>query len=530
MSISTYRIYGPWGVTRIDPTWTELNASDTWTTLSSKSGWMDFYTGGLTWAEVGASYTWAQLSDRFLWQDLTVGEIDAEEVSSIRIERKLSDVFGRHRIAKAHLVLDNHNGTFSPGVNSAMRPNRPISVHAELDTGSVHQLFTGTIESIQLDPRLGDRRILVEASDNAIKLRNVVQQIIRENSTVTSLYSDVAAGANIPRARMLIDTIADTPPVAYLDEQRASTAFDALKSAAASAMYPDGRGRLVVKDRNYDVNLAVTNSHDQFFSFQYALDVDRTVNVARMVDIGRRHTEISTVAWVDETIPINSGQTVMFNVRFVDPVTLDDDTPVNSIITPVQSADYVFTATQSEGAANVSSPLAVSVTGLALSAHVKIVNNGPQGFLEKFQIRGVPLSKISPVETVEVNSGSRESYDAREKMVESELYPNNLYTRTYAEWLVATYGDPQPEISWSLKNDGDNNVSYDLTDIITLTNTVAGVGSRHQIVGITHQITFAKKGIEHTTLYNSRASELKNYMILDDDPLGEIDSTRTLGF
>lgn len=498
-AISTYRIRGPWAT-------------------------------GPSWETLSTTYSWQQLSELFVWPDLTIGEIDAKDIESIRIERRMSDVFNRHRVAKAHLVLDNHLGTYSPGVNSSMRPNRPISVHAEIETGSVYQLFTGVIESIQLDPRLGARKLLIECSDNAVKLRNKTEQTIKENVPISSLYVSVAESAGIPRARMLVDAINEKVPVAFLDEQSAADAFEILKNTSASVMYPDGRGRLHVRDRNYDVNLTNVCSHGEFFSFDYELGTDRLVNVARIIGENRQPTEISTVAWIDEAISINSGERVNFNLVFVDPVTLEDRTPVNSIVSPVDSSDYVFTVTQSEDAVNVSSSLLVAVNLLALSAHVQIDNNGPAGYLRKFQIRGVPLVKQPPIETVGVNSASQIAYDDREREIESPIFPNRIFTKTYSEWLSETYGEPTPEIAWSLKNEDEHLLHHELGDIVTLTNTIAGVGSRYQVVGLTHQIVFTKNGVEHRTIHEARLSPLKNYLILDADPEGRLDADRTWGF
>lgn len=499
--ISTYRIYGPWAP-------------------------------GPSWADLSTTYTWAQLADRFTWADLTIGEVNPEDIESIRIERRMSDIFNRHRIAKAHVILDNHSGNFSPDVNSSMRPNRPIAIHAELDTGSVFPQFTGIIETIQLDPRLGARKISLECSDNSIKLKHKIELTTQEDINVGSLYIDAAKSAGIPRGKIIVDAIKEEAPVAFIDEMPASDAFEILKRTSATVMYPDGRGRLLVRDRNYDVGLSSVSSHGtdgEFFSFQYKMDTERVVNVARIIGEKRRSTEISTVAWIDQPIEIASGESASFNLLYVDPITLEDRTPVNSLITPVESSDYNFNIAVGDGT-DVSSNLTVDILPLALSAHVTVTNNGPGGFLSKFQIRGVPLQKQPPIESVSVNSNSMISYDAREMEIESSMYPSNLYAKNYGEWLVDVNGEPNPEVSWSIKNEGSHVVHHDLSDIITLVNTLTGINSAYQIIGITQHILFTKKGIEHRTIFDSRLLRAKSYLILDDATLGQLDSDRVLGF
>lgn len=524
-------------------TWQELADDWSWGALAAHS-WKDFFPvptyrvrAGFTpatWTEINSNYTWAQLSGSFFWPEINAGPVTDTDIKEIRFDRRIATLFERMTTGKADVLLVNDQQDYTPeaivGSNS-LKIGQVLAIKAVTHQDSVYSLFSGLIDRYSLRPALEARETLVQASDRSVLLRRTINMGLEVDTKISSLVSNVLSASGVNSEYWDVSGVVDDVSFAFFDQQSAGDAINEVIRAGAFFSYVSGAGRFTFRDRNFDFALDADASYTEFSKLNYALSDERILNDVRVSGQPRKASDVSTVAWLEDTVTLPaSGGTVSFFLEFLDPDTLERQTPVNSLVTPVSSSDYLAFANSDGTGTILNSQLAVAVTPFAMTAFSTITNNGGvDAFLSKYQLRGIPLKKLPSFTARTQNTSSQNVYDVKAFDLENDLIPTVLKATDYSNYLTSRWKDPRAEISIGLVNEWPDLLQRELLDRLTVINSVTRVGSDFLVSGLEHTIVF-DAGVQHQVEFDLLLSDLQNYLILDDATRGKLDGINLLGF
>lgn len=495
-----------------------------------------FAGSGQTWDTLATSFSdWDSFQQAFTWPDFVGGEVPDEDVRRVQFDRSGGGALGRVEIGRGQFLLLNDRGQYSPnaGTPGEIDVNDYISVKAFTSAGTWFPLWAGHVDNVRISADLGRRTAAIQAFDVSRSLRDTINTGIQLGTPVTSLYNIVLDAAGIPRhMRNVPETLTEAPDYAYLDNVAAGNALAEISQAGYHRTYVDGLGNLRVIERHFDQTDTVQASYNQFLGLTFSV-IDNVINDARLeLQPRKQSTDVQTVAWIDTGNPqiIDPGQSLLLFLEYVDPDTLESPTPANSVITPVQSADFQTRAT-SFGGTLTTSDMLLEFTPFAQTALVKVTNQGSvTSFITKMQARGHSLQK-QPLNIIFSQAlDSQTTYGRHTFTLATDLFPTRFFALNYAEFLTQRFAYPQPQVSVTLKNVFDDLVTMDLLDRVTVTESVTVIASEFHIVGMDHDIKFERGG-EHSATYALQQAPVQNYLILDDATRGQLDTaSNVLGF
>lgn len=483
-----------------------------------------------TWQDLASHYTWGQLAATFTWADLsTMGGVPDKDVLEISYSRKVADLTERMEIGQADIVLDNERGVYSPdrGLRT-IRPNQPVAIKATYG-GSVHNLFTGFIDRLTVQPELGGRKVTLSCSDIAKRLRQTVSVPIGVNTRTTSLFTDIMTTAGIAVANRDIALVDDPIPAAYLSDITGGDALDLTMRSGAHYMAIPGNGKLTVRDRNFDMKLTTVASYSEYLALSYRLDEQSVFNDVRVTGEPRKATtDIRTIAWLDEVATVPGSSAIRFTLEYVDPDTQARPTPANSVVTPVASIDYIFNVQEDSSGLDLTTSLQVAVQVFATTAEVTVTNpNGTPARIVMFNLRGASLQKQPQFTAKTVSTDSQSLYGVKINEIQNDVIPTPLFAQGMADYLISTRKNPQPEISFRMKNEFPDLLKRELLERVHLVESLTGINSNYLLIEMDHAITF-DRGLEHAATYRVRLSDQKSYFILDNATAGTMDTDHNL--
>lgn len=411
-------------------------------------------------------------------------------------------------------------------------PYRKTVATATTD-GGIFGIFSGLIDSYSVDPNLGRESVGINATDRAKFLRRNINVPMTVDTKVSSLVTDVLSTSGIPVAHRDVDTaMVDNIPFSLLDNTTGGDALDTALRSGAHFTFVNQHGKVTVKDRNFDLLQTATSSYDnKFLNLGYVNDIQSIINDSRIVSEPRKvKTDVATLAWLEEIPKISAGATITFLLEYVDPDTLEKNTPANSIGTPVLSADIVMNSQPDEGGSFTHSDAAFTIFVFARTSLVDVTNNSSlDTFLTKFQLSGFSLQRQPAFERRGEDLTSQADFERRTFEVENNLIIKQQFAQDYADFIVSKKKNPLPNIVFSLKNEFPDNLKNELLDRVTLIESNTAVGTDFRILGIEHEVAVSR-GLEHVTRYSCELFDARSFLILDKDPEGKLDSGRTLGF
>jgi hypothetical protein len=101
------------------------------------------------------------------------------------------------------------------------------------------------------------------------------------------------------------------------------------------------------------------------------------------------------------------------------------------VVTPVITTDYLFNSLEDGSGTNLSANLLVLFNYGANGFTFSLRNNGPAGYLTRFQVRGKGIYKYNPIEFITENEESIQLYGELEDTIRRE-YSENTNTSQYA--------------------------------------------------------------------------------------------------
>ena len=481
-------------------------------------------------SSLAAAFTHKKLASGYMHAEAAIGLLPDSIVQRITYEREVASLFDRLRIGKCSVVLDNEEGIYSPARNSLVRPHQRVAVKAWNDIGSVYGIFSGWTDRISVSPAPGRRTVLVDCWDSGRFLQKTVHLPMLMNTYTSSLVAEVLANVDFPVSSVDI-IMRDAPPFAAFDDISAGDALYNLLEAGAHFSYIDPKGALVIKDRNHDVGATPTGSYSSFMDLTYELNISQMINQVSVSGEGRRvDTQVSTVAWLGDRPEIPSSGYITFFVSYTDYET-HEEVPVASLSSVVASEHfYVETVAASGQGTDITSWIGVDVTAFANTALVIVSNaHSAAGTLNHFHLDGYPIRATPAFQAYADNTSTQALYEAVPIEIENNLVPGFNLANDYADYLIKTRGNPEPQVSFSIKNRYPDVLERDLLDVVSLVESNAGVNSWWTIMSARHDIAMVRT-VEHSVSYRVSRFIPKPYIILDKDPEGKLDSTRVLGF
>jgi len=454
------------------------------------------------------------------------------DVTTISISRNLGGVFFQLEPGDCRFSLHNPSGKYSPdNPNSSLagllRPALNMRVRAT-HSSSTYNLFTGTIDEWSVQPALESQSANASARDRIRDMRNrTITTSLISNGNVGSLFAIVFSLSEV--STWSIDALNQTVPFTWFKEKRADRAVQELIDSGYYSVFADGGGVVRVKNRHFEAIATTQASYDEFMTLAYALTDDELLNEALIKSRPRSPESAETVVGsLTGALSIQASSWISFFLDYLDPDTLEP-IPAKDLVTPVSSTDWLTNANSDGSGSNTTATSSVTATLFAETVVATVFNGtGTETFLTKFNIRGKPLRRAPPLTGKAESNSSQSLYGRRVFTLESDLIGNFNFAQDYAQYLVDQFAYPIPDVGGSIVNDFPSMLGAEVGDLMHLTNSITGIASLHMITRLEHSIDLSN-GNRHVLELGFQLRSSGNFLILDNDPLGKLDTDRVLG-
>lgn len=106
-------------------------------------------------------------------------------------------------------------------------------------------------------------------------------------------------------------------------------------------------------------------------------------------------------------VPTNDALTpFIFQGQYKDPTAGGAQISGSSVVTPVVTTDWKFNSLPTGLGTDLSANITITFTAGQSGFKASIINTGPAGYFTKFNVRGIPIYRYSPVETVVIDQRS----------------------------------------------------------------------------------------------------------------------------
>lgn len=429
---------------------------------------------------------------------------------------------------------------YQPTIGAPIRPsgaeiniNDVVGVWA-LSGSSVFGLYSGYVDRWDAAPALKDgRKLTVQAADIASRLRPVISTSLMINPTQSAVYQAILSAANIPADRYVLDQHNELLQFAFLDQITAGDAIADVQQNGAQFIYVDGRGRMQIKNRNFDVpSVAGFGPYSQVFALSQSLDDSNVINQIQVTTTPREPLlSLNTVGWISDPVFIAAAGSVDFLIDFVDPLTNERGAPVKNIQSMMAGVDFIFTANVDGGGTVQTACLSLQMTPNATSARIQAANVGSganNGYLTTCQLKGYAVSAQPDLSLTVTDAASVAKYQPRFLSITAEMLGTKNRASDLGEFMLVTGSTPRALTTLGLMNEFPDVIQIDLLSRIGIMNSAMQIGSSFIAMGIDHTIVF-DAGPQHTLSIDCELAPLKNYFVLDSNILGHLDLNR-LGF
>lgn len=452
----------------------------------------------------------------------------------LSINRELATYESGLSMGRCEFIVDNNQKKYSP-LNSAspyygyLNPNRPVRVNVTYIT-STYTLFTGFLDALTIDPQFGKQSVHIQASDVVKNLKaQTISMPIRANINVGSLVSEILSYATVPVSDRHVHSFTDTLAFSWFEKREPIGILNDLLTYGYYNAYVAGNGQIHVHDRLFALEETVVGSYSEFYGLTYNRSEEDMGNIVKVTGHPRKlSTSINTIAWITDLVTIPGSGYASFWLTYVDPETLESDTPAQSVMAPVSSMDYLAYYDTLGLSTNLTSNLQVSTGRFGTTAVCSIFNTkGTKANLLKFQLRGYSIQQKPPVSFETESSSSQTLYGKKNYEVESDLISEFEHTQNYANFLLYTHKDPENAITVTLKNQWPDILDLELSNIINIDEDNTSINAPCTIKSLDHDISF-ERGIEHVANYNVQIWDDADILILDHPTRGIVG--RRLGF
>lgn len=478
--------------------------------------------------------------------------VELNDVAPARVFWGMSDNRPTTRLAdvgELMIALDNSTGLYTPGADTALagwKKGLPVKMVVTFE-GEDFVRFRGTITDINIRPSHKDKRAYITVSDwmdyaaRYPVVNPAVQSNKRGDEVITTLLGLVDAA---PQAQNL-DTGTETFPTAFDDVKDQTTAYAEFAKIALSELgyiytekdktngetlvfeasdarhgwrTPDTRslttytvepnpgflllesgdyllledgGKLIldeVLENNYTFDGTMDGNDISDFDAVYG---EHVINRMSVYAYPRRLSASNEVLFqLDKEIIIASGYSFTLKGTYADP---DGGRAINgqSMVTPVATTDYtMFTATGG-GGSNITADLSVSITyGAEGFTAVLTNNNASEGFVNKFNTRGIGIYKYNPIDYTASDTNSINENGTQADAL-NQKYQTALYGATgYAKTVIYENKDAKTilnSITFFANKSSSNMLAFlynDIGDVVYIDAPEIGIQGNHYIQGV----------------------------------------------
>ena len=450
------------------------------------------------------------------------------ECLRLSYSRTLADPFTQLRADEGVFEFANDAGTFSPTVNSAIAVGNLISLkYINVFSGNTElNAYSGRIKSITMNPRLGQRTTVIEALTDVDRLsRTFVDTPLLSELPVSSLFSEVMSRTTV--ASYTSDLILDMVDFAWFDNRNVVGILNQIVRSGYYTLHVDGAGTVRLRSRYYESLAAAVGSISVMQELNYAVTGEAIINkiTARALPI-KQSTDLATVAFLPQTVPIPASGHTGFWVSFLDPRNLEA-TPVGSIEALVAGTDYYASANADGSGADYTSTLSINMGVFGASAVASIFNGQGNDAWLRFQIRGYPVLRGAPLSVRHESTSSQNLYGLYEASFDDLMIKNYDFLKDLTQAIIGDRSVPRRNLSVSLINEQPLIWHVDVGDLLTVTNEFSQITGAWSVRALHHDLSLGR-GEEHRVTFELREPANNNWLILDHNPYGEMDAARVL--
>lgn len=442
--------------------------------------------------------------------------------------RAIGDIFTGVRPDDASFELSNDVGSFSPMLQSGLIPGRRISFAATY-SNSTYPLYAGRIKNLATRPVLGERTTVINAVTEVDRMtRTLLNTGIFTDINAGSLFTEIMSRSSVQS--FSVDALSDTVDFAWYRDRNAANAVEQLLRSGYYQFITDGAGTLSLRGRYFGALGTPVNTVTEALDLNYQLSDSRVINRVKVSATPRKQiSDVSTVAYVAQTVVIPASSTIGFFVSFIDPRNPGEGTPVGSIVTPVASQDYYAAQNEDGTGSNFTSNVSLTITAFGESAVCSLFNGGgSDAYLTRFQIRGYPILSGANYRPQFDDSSSQAVYGLMELAVEDSLITDLSYLRDFTTLLVNERKAPRSGVTLAKMNEFPSVLADDVGDVLAIINSVTGINSQWAIRRVDHDINM-REGLAHQVTYELEGYTERQWLVLDHAQFGKLDSGRQLG-
>lgn len=434
---------------------------------------------------------------------------------------------------EALVEIANDQGTFNPVALAPLNIGREMRISI---TETNSRLFSGRIKNINLNPGVGqkvtllnlesflsfyDRTSLTTSMQVGANPASLFAHVMSQINSTTGLYSAEAINPN------------DNISFAWYTDRQVSGALQQIVEYGFYPMREHGDGVLQLYNRATGLvgGGGAVDTITDCFGMAVTWDSGDIFNDIK-ISGNPRHvdTNPATVAWLQEMVSVPASSSVGFWLTYVDPTEISLATPAVSLTTPVTSSDWVLNTQSDNGGSYLMATASLSTTFFGQTSVVSLFNgSGSTGYLTKFQVRGLSVRQSPTISGRTQNNSSQLAYGVHQRAFSNDFIDKQDFVQQYATYLVGERGEPQPRLSFSLKNDWPTMDKVVPGANLGVVNSNAGVNSTWVIRRVTHDVTLAS-GFEHVLSVEAEYFNDVPWLVLDHATRGQLSNGNKLAW
>ncbi len=378
-----------------------------------------------------------------------------------------------------------------------------------------YNLFYGFIEEIIPHPHLSEQDCIITAVDGLDFLsRHDMSTALYKNSLTGSIHSYILDDAGWDDGGRILDTGQLTVPYWYGADVKARTAQEEIDDNEQGFSIVDGAGNFKFEDRYHRSTAEHQTSQATFNNtmsqINYSLNPRNIYNIIKVTVTPWALQSLAVLWTLQETPSLEVGETKTWWGN--------SDYFVDTWTTPVATTDYTANSESGGGGDDETANISITTTKFAKSIKLEITNNALHTvYITFLQARGTYYDDQTKVTRKSEDSTSQTAYQKRTLVIDGKYLTDADLAQDLSDYAIGKYKDPRAELSMSVMNQDSTTLlqilSREISDRITVTNTLLGVSADYFIDYMEHDIS--NGGLLHTVTYRLADCSNEDFWLLD---------------
>lgn len=426
------------------------------------------------------------------------------DVQEITLSRSIATNLYPWAVGLGTIKLNNDHNRYTP-TNSytdlRIYPGLAVQITGVASGVSATRLFTGTVDDMSTDVKLGNRFALYNLSDNSKSFvdDDISIEPLGRNVNVDAGFTAILAAAGLTAAQQSVGTIASTASYIFFDQVKASDAIDKLAQSGGYFAWMARDGTAMVRNQNHISSLTSVMTLSEFYALDYQWTDENIVNRVKVKSVQpEAASNITSVAWIsshtENAIPIASGETAVVELNY-----RDNPWVVVSCSITGRHAD-----TSPGGSGTDKTSQCSFVHAEYGKSSVASIYNSDAGtvYLTQYIVRGYIVDKDSTIRNRYYDPTSQSSYGIHKMTIENDYVQTNIRARAVASAMLTRYKTLWPVIKPTVRNEFPKILTADIADGISIINKeIMSVDAQWMIVGKSERITASNEGWIHEAQY-----------------------------